>query len=183
MSTEVLQTLLGRTPHMLSGVVLHQHVRHPVKGRVYPAVIPSATAAASECNYGRYDKDDASGNDYSVQGVLLLNLSPSEVKIFDYFEEEGIDYNRTRVHVYLPESAISNVEFNMLRKKDSALSHDNCKESFCCVETNAYIWARGVEDLDLSQLWDYETFRREHLKWYLESTVKPCRNEIMHMKT
>ncbi|KAL7478134.1 hypothetical protein ACHAW6_003909 [Cyclotella cf. meneghiniana] len=183
MSTEVLQTLLGRTPHMLSGVVLHQHVRHPVKGRVYPAVIPAATGAASQCNDRRYDKNEASGHIYSVQGVLLLNLSPSEVEIFDYFEDEGIDYIRTRVDVHVPESAISSVEFNLLKKKDPSLSHDYCKERFRCVETNAYIWARGAEDLDLLQRWDYEAFRREYLNWYLESTVKPCRYEMMHMET
>jgi hypothetical protein len=60
---------------------------------------------------------------------------------------------------------------------------DYCRERFRCVETNAYIWARGAEDLDLLQHWDYEAFRREHLKGYLESTVKPCRNEVMHMKS
>ncbi|KAL3804632.1 hypothetical protein HJC23_008447 [Cyclotella cryptica] len=178
MSTEVLQTLLGRTPPMVSGVVLHQHVRHPVKGKVYPAVIPSAMAAASRCNDGRYIKDDASGNDTSVQGVLLLNLSMKEIKILDYFEEEGIDYIRTEVDVCVPESAISNVDFALLDRNGPLPPRGGCEQGMRCLETNAYIWARGAEDLDLWKQWDFETFRGVHLKWYLESTVKPCRSEI-----
>ena len=77
MSEEVLSCLLGRIPSMLPRVVLKNHSRHPVRDRVYPGVIPSTLTSSA------------------VEGVLLFDLSPLEMKLLDYFEEESIDYKRT----------------------------------------------------------------------------------------
>jgi len=133
MSEEVLSCLLGRIPSMLPRVVLKNHSRHPVRDRVYPGVIPSTSTSSS------------------VEGVLLFDLSPLDMKLLDYFEEEGIDYKRTDVQVQIPDAT-----------------------SF---ETQAYIWCKHTSTLDLTKDWDYANFRQQHLDWYLSSTVKPCRIE------
>ncbi len=166
MSTEVLQTLLGRTPITLPGVVLQNHVRHPVKGQVYPAVLPSTVAAPASAFH----------RDHSVEGILIIDLSPRDMKIFDYFEEEGIDYTRTTVVAHVPES--SNAYLQQLEKNKSILWKDTDKEGYRSVQTNAYIWARGADTLDLTKPWVYEQFRKNRLEWYLESTVKPCAKEF-----
>ncbi|KAL7459497.1 hypothetical protein ACHAWC_011295, partial [Mediolabrus comicus] len=86
MSEEVLSCLLGRIPSMLPRVVLKNHSRHPVRDRVYPGVIPSTLTSSA------------------VEGVLLFDLSPLEMKLLDYFEEESIDYKRTDVQVQIPDA-------------------------------------------------------------------------------
>jgi hypothetical protein len=88
----------------------------------------------------------------AVEGVLLFDLSPLEMKLLDYFEEESIDYKRTDVQVQIPDAT--------------------------SMETQAYIWCKNISTLDLTKDWDYEHFRRQRLDWYLSSTVKPCRVEI-----
>ena len=100
--------------------------------RVYPGVIQKKGSA--------------------VEGVLLLDINSSELTCLDYFEEEGVEYKRSIVHVQTP-------------------ADDN-------VETNAYIWARGPIKLDVSCDWDYDKFLRENLDSYLTTTVKPCRDTI-----
>ncbi len=156
MSEEVLHCLLGRIPRMLPKVILQNHSRHPVRQHVYPGVIPSSSTSAA------------------VEGVLILDLSPLEVKLLDYFEEEGIDYKRTNLQVHIP-------DVNCLEKDVQALvtnSIEDCGNlSNRILETQAYIWLKDTATLDTTQDWAFEEFRRNHLDWYLQYTVKPCRCE------
>lgn len=46
------------------------------------------------------------------------------------------------------------------------------------IQTNTYIWALGSESLDLSCDWNFSTFLRNHLGWFLENTVGPCRVQV-----
>lgn len=150
MSEEVLSCLLGRIPSMLPRVVLKNHSRHPVRHRVYPGVIQSTSTSSS-----------------SVEGVLLFDLSPLEIKLLDYFEEEGIDYKRTDVQVQIPGVDTTSIQSIITENTDSDGS----------LETQAYIWCKHISTLDLTKDWDYANFRQQHLDWYLSSTVKPCRVE------
>lgn len=170
MATEVVQTLLGRSPCSISGVVLPNHSRHPVKGHVYPAVLPTTTSLEKEESNRGVD-----GN-RSVEGLLLLDLSPLEMEMFDYFEDEGIDYIRQRVEVHVPQSSIANVDTSVT-ERNFEFSKSPIINGYV-VETNAYIWARGEGTLDTTKTWDYEAFRKEFLGWYLDSTVKPCRKDF-----
>lgn len=153
MSEEVLSCLLGRIPSMLPRVVLKNHSRHPVRDRVYPGVIPCHPSSLSSSSS-------------SVEGVLLFDLSPLEIKLLDYFEEEGIDYKRTDVQVQIPDVDTS-IQSILTENTDSNGS----------LETQAYIWCKHISTLDLTKDWDYANFRQQHLDWYLSSTVKPCRVE------
>lgn len=149
MSEEVLSCLLGRIPSMLPRVVLKNHSRHPVRHRVYPGVIPSTSTSSS-----------------SVEGLLIFDLSPLEIKLLDYFEEESIDYKRTDVQVQIPDVDTS-IQSILTENTDSDGS----------LETQAYIWCKHISTLDLTKDWVYANFRQQHLDWYLSSTVKPCRVE------
>lgn len=163
MAPEVVQALLGKKLCSIPGAVLQRHVRYPVAEQVYPAVLPATT------------NQDLN----SVEGMLLLDLSSSDMKMFDYFEDEGVDYIRKRVEVQIPESSISSLHDSLLERNFPLTSQSNVKRGYCCVQTNAYIWSRGEDTLDKSKVWDYESFRKQHLQWYLESTVIPCRREFM----
>ena len=101
------------------------------------------------------------------------------MKMLDYFEDEGVDYIRKRVEVRIPDSSIANLDHTLLARNFPILSKSNSKNGYHYVQTNAYIWARGEDTLDLSKVWDYESFRKQHLQWYLDSTVYPCRNEFI----
>jgi len=98
--------------------------------------------------------------------VLLFDLSPLEMKLLDYFEEESIDYKRTDVQVQIPDVDTS-IQSILTENTDSDGS----------LETQAYIWCKHISTLDLTKDWDYANFRQQHLDWYLSSTVKPCRVE------
>ena len=156
MSEEVLHCLLGRIPRMLPQVILQNHTRHPVRQHVYPGVIPSARTSAA------------------VEGVLLYDLSSLEVKMLDYFEEEGIDYKRANVQVQIPDVNLMDENIQTLLtnsiKVDDNLSNRTLK-------TQAYIWLKDTDALDITQDWDFEDFKQNHLDWYLQYTVKPCRDE------
>ena len=145
MSPDVLRVLLGRVPTMLPNARLHGHSRHPVRGMVYPGVIPVKNA-------------DSSG----VEGVLLLDITSSEMKCLDYFEVEGTDYIRSNVEVEIP------------GRHDTG-DADTGKRT---MKADAYIWTLGESKLDLSCGWDYDVFLQKHLEWYRETVVRPCRDEI-----
>lgn len=156
MSEEVLHCLLGRVPQMLPKVVLQNHSRHPVRQHVYPGVIPSSSTSAA------------------VEGLLLLDLSAVEIKLLDYFEEEGIDYKRTNLQVHVPDVNSLTGDIQTL-VANSIKDDDNLSKGI--LKTQAYIWLKDTATLDTTQDWDFEEFRRNRLDWYLQHTVKPCRDE------
>ena len=137
---------------MLPKVILQHHCRHPVRQHVYPGVMPSTSTSAAP-----------------VEGILLFELSPIEVKLLDYFEEEGVDYRRTDVQVQIP----------VVDSLDKTIQ-TYCKDDYFSdgiFKTQAYIWLKDTSTLDITKGWDFEEFRQKHLDWYLKSTVKPCRVE------
>lgn len=141
---------------MLPQVVLQNHSRHPVRQRVYPGVIPSTHTSAA------------------VEGVLLVDLSSLEVKMLDYFEEEGIEYKRTNVQVQIPEVNSMDEDIQTLVTNSIKVDDDLSNR---ILKTQAYIWLKDTDTLDLTQDWDFEDFKKNCSDWYLQYTVKPCREE------
>ncbi len=176
---------------MLHHVQLKKHSRHPVKGCVYPGVIPRDSSSSKGDTFQKSDvttemKITFTGD--SVEGVLLLDISPMELKCLDYFEEEGVDYTRTLVEVDVPytnENEKLLQSSNLLMQSPISPSAEPIArsepKSYVKVQTNAYIWARHHTDLDVSKSWHYDLFRRDHLASYLENTVTPCRIEFEKM--
>ena len=141
---DVLRTLLGRVPEMdpRPAFLPPEYSRHPVKNHVFPGVILN---------------NDSSAQNEPVQGILLSGITPEEMKIFDYFEDEGIEYERCKVDVCLESS-----------KWD--VSNDS-------VAADLYLWVGGEHHLDLESSWSFEDFCTHQLPWYIRSVVKPCKEE------
>lgn len=139
MSPHVVRVLIGRE---LEGqkAWLRNFSCHPVSKRVYPGIIPSE------------------GKEVKGKGVkgLLMGLDQREIKILDYFEDEGVDYSRQQVSVEVMGSDIKLTR----------------------IPSQAYVWNCGGDKLDLGNRWDYEKFLTQHLDGYLERVVKPCRTEV-----
>ena len=38
-----------------------------------------------------------------------------------------------------------------------------------------------ISQLDLSKEWSYDNFVTTHLDWYLDNTVRPCREELVRL--
>ena len=150
-SQEVLHCLLGRIPPMLPKVVLKKYSRYPVRQQVYPGVIQSTP-------------------DAFVEGVLLLDLTEIEVKVLDYFEDEGVDYKRTNVQVFIDSL---HEDTQALLAKSNSNDYEMDSKMF---KSQAYIWMKGSSTLETTKEWNIEDFQK-HLEWYLQYTVKPCRDE------
>jgi hypothetical protein len=175
MSPDVLRELLGRIPAMLPGVTLSNHSRHPVHGRVYPGVIPTPPPLLPA---GRSDDIaivDNMPTTSSVEGILLLDITPLELRRLDWFEEEGVDYTRTNVRVAVSSSSRTSSHEDGSKPNENNADDDGGNTNSDNVGTQAYLWSLGTSRLDLSRDWDYDAFLRNHLDNYLETTVGPCR--------
>jgi hypothetical protein len=82
MSPQVLRVLIGRVPELLQPALLSNYRRHPVRGEVFPGLIPSSSL------------------DDETQGILLQGLSETELTVLDWFE--GHEYVRRDVKVQVP---------------------------------------------------------------------------------
>ena len=88
-------------------------------------------------------------------GYLVQNLQDSELIRLDWFEDK--EYKRLDCVVETLEDGKS-------------------------YRTQVYLWNNPLEELDISQEWDYEHFRGNNLQWYLTNTVEPCRTELDRRK-
>jgi hypothetical protein len=100
-----------------------------------------------------------------VSGLLYTQLSPSEMKRLDWFE--GSEYQRMDVAVETGESVVI----------DSKLSNPAAS-----VVAHMYVWSDPIEDLDVSQDWSYDDFRTRHLSRYLQTSVRPCLDELERLQ-
>ena len=93
-----------------------------------------------------------------VNGYLLKNLDSVEMKLMDWFE--GDEYERRLVKV-------------------STLKNDDSNTKNAIIDAYAYIWKPHLlGELILEAEWCYDTFCTDHLDWYMENTVRPCRAEM-----
>ncbi len=154
MAPEVLETLIGRVPEMVKPAFLPAgFTRHPVKGQVYPGVISNTASKTLVDPPVSLDEIKES----CVKGVLLKDISVSEMEMFDYFEDE--DYERLIVPVY---TYVHGENHNEIQQ----------------VDAHTYIWCAGDSLLHLEKNWSYDHFREQFLSWYLTATVGPCHEDF-----
>ncbi|VEU33607.1 unnamed protein product [Pseudo-nitzschia multistriata] len=155
MSPEVLRTLIGRVPSIEDrpAYLPWGYSRHPVSGRVFPAVIENAS-----------DKD-------RVKGLLLSGITDEELEVFDWFEADEYERRSLPVSLLGPEAG-------------SPGGGGSCESDATEVEVDAdvYIWCAGDRFLEMGSAWDFEGFCTHDLKWYLRSTVRPCRDDYDRLK-
>jgi len=128
MSPQVLRVLIGRLPELVHSATLEGYRRHPVKGQSFPGMIAGVG---------------------SVQGMLLKELTVSEMNVLDWFE--GEEYTRKDVNI-------------------------QCGTTLEMTQT--YVWSNPLSDLDTLSEWSYEDFCDFRLDSYLSHTVKPCRIKL-----
>ena len=116
-----------------------------------------------------------------VQGILLSGITPTELKIFDWFEDD--DYERCSAPVSLrSKNGDKNKNTNKNKSDDDDGYHDGDDDDYdyvgvVVVNANVYIWSAGEQLLDLESSWSFDEFCTHKLDWYLESTVHPCKEE------
>lgn len=124
MAPEVLKLLIKRVPESRAAT-LKGYARYRVKGQVFPAIIPSTSES-------------------KVKGMVLMELSRSELHILDVYESE--EYYRATVEPELEDGSTS--------------------------PADVYVWKDEHKGQLLLQQpdWDYSEFMQQHLPAYLDMT-------------
>ncbi|TVU33473.1 hypothetical protein EJB05_25293 [Eragrostis curvula] len=163
MAEEVVRILLSCIPPS-APALLPNHQRFSIKGRVYPAILPV--------------------QGQQVNGKVFKDLTDRELEVFDLFEDE--EYVRKTVEVSLTVSAFQPCRHNLIAHFISnsgtlffiiiiscvvQLMEDvwNFQDTSEKLLVYAYIWV-NPSDPDLFGEWDFEEWRKVHLKDYLEMT-------------
>jgi gamma-glutamylcyclotransferase (GGCT)/AIG2-like uncharacterized protein YtfP len=132
MYPQVLHALLNRVPSK-SKAAIHGYKRYKIKGQVFPGVIP----ATPECK---------------VEGVLLKELTPEDMVVFDEFE--GEEYYKLPIQPQL----ISEENGNEIASTTAPAP---------VIDASVYIWQDSLRDLLYGE-WDPEAFAKTHLESYVE---------------
>ncbi|EFN58718.1 hypothetical protein CHLNCDRAFT_140371 [Chlorella variabilis] len=119
MYPEVLNALINRVPKMEPAVILG-YQRYRIRGQVFPGTIRSAP-------------------DSQVAGMVLLDLQPDELEMFDEFE--GDEYYKEGVEARL--------------------------EGGAACPTTVYIWQDSLRSYLYGE-WDPQEFRERELERYVE---------------
>ncbi|WIA33423.1 hypothetical protein OEZ86_006556 [Tetradesmus obliquus] len=119
MAPEVLKLLIKRVPESRAAT-LKGYARYRVKGQVFPAIIPSTSES-------------------KVKGMVLMELSRSELHILDVYESE--EYYRATVEPELEDGSTS--------------------------PADVYVWKDEHKHL-LDGEWIYEEWRQLHLHRWVE---------------
>lgn len=70
-------------------------------------------------------------------------------------------------------------EYERRLVKVSTLKNDDSNTKNAIIDAYAYIWKPHLlGELILEAEWCYDTFCTDHLDWYMENTVRPCRAEM-----
>ncbi|CAI9099505.1 OLC1v1036344C1 [Oldenlandia corymbosa var. corymbosa] len=122
LADDVVRVLLHRVPRS-SPAVLRDFHRFSIKGRVYPAILP---IEAKE-----------------VVGKVLLDITPFELEILDYFEDD--EYERKTVDVYLMDTSEK-------------------------MQVDTYVWC-NKSDPNLYGEWDFEEWKRLHKEDFIKMSM------------
>ncbi|CAI9099507.1 OLC1v1036344C7 [Oldenlandia corymbosa var. corymbosa] len=137
LADDVVRVLLHRVPRS-SPAVLRDFHRFSIKGRVYPAILP---IEAKE-----------------VVGKVLLDITPFELEILDYFEDD--EYERKTVDVYLMESC------GVMPKGPKSDSKDTSEK----MQVDTYVWC-NKSDPNLYGEWDFEEWKRLHKEDFIKMSM------------
>jgi gamma-glutamylcyclotransferase (GGCT)/AIG2-like uncharacterized protein YtfP len=174
MAEQVVTSLLGRMPSHTKARVMG-YTRHPVRDVVYPAVIPAITIT-------REEEDDVVGA-AAVEGLLLQDLAPGEMRRLDWYE--GTDYKRVSVLVELLLPDDDNNDDTTTTKaepSEKAAAVSTTRTTTTTTTTSAYMyqWDSLLERLDTERSWDYEAFVRNHLPDYgSAAALLPARQRML----
>ncbi|MCJ1246831.1 hypothetical protein MMC30_004040 [Trapelia coarctata] len=121
----------------LKPALLHNYTRRKIRGRDYPAIIPTSLPT---------DPSTTNGDTPApcVRGTLVTGLTDGDIYRLDIFEAD--EYERRKVKV------------KVLGGKDGS---EEVEE----VEADAYIWSESMDMLE-DEEWNFEDFVREKMsRW------------------
>ncbi|EEA24227.1 hypothetical protein TMatcc_007300 [Talaromyces marneffei ATCC 18224] len=143
------KALLTTRPALLPG-----YRRYRVQNADYPAILPYAPPDES-----------------SVLGVVVTGLTEGDVLRLDWFE--GSMYEKRAVKVRVPKAGSKDEkdddEDKFLQKGLDQAAHlvgkqeDEMEE----VEATTYVWTDPEANLDMGAEWDFESFKRDKLEWWI----------------
>lgn len=137
MYPQVLQALLNRVPSSCKACI-HGFKRYNIKGQLFPAVIK----ASPDCK---------------VEGVLLRELTPEDMIVFDEFE--GDEYYKLPVQPQV-----------MLEDGNESSGTTAAATAAATVFASVYIWQDSLRGL-LYGVWDPEYFAKTHLEAYVKMCI------------
>jgi hypothetical protein len=175
MSEQVLEILIGRVPKMIKPCYLPGYRRFPVRNFVFPGVIPCEQAMETisyfpkAVNRNLQLPPQLETNTEYVEGVLLTDLSSTEMQVFDWYEDTA--YLRSVVSVWAPCPYKRYDQIGNPSPGASSVLWEKC-------DANIYLWANPLTELEMDNDWDNAYFLQNKLQWYLENTVIPCRKQL-----
>ncbi|KAL2003350.1 hypothetical protein VTN02DRAFT_4170 [Thermoascus thermophilus] len=162
--------------------ILHGYRRHRVRGADYPAIIPahSTTTTSSSSTDTAETEDPTSTKQTSdphpyVLGTLVSGLTDGDLYRLDLFE--GSEYEKRPVRVRMLRKAVGlggRQEASIGKKGEEHIRDvlDAAGEEIADegdeVDALTYVWIGGQEKLEDGE-WDFETFRRDKLRWWVEA--------------
>ncbi|KAG0236513.1 hypothetical protein BGW41_000381 [Actinomortierella wolfii] len=143
MHPRILNAIAPANPHVARCLVsarLPGYVRHPYHNAPYPGMIASADPASS-----------------NVDGILIFGLTPVDHAKLDEFE--GDEYTRTTVQAIVQDE----VPASFLREKRPLSAGST-------ISATTYLFSGPLHHLDQTKQWDYETFERDHLDHWMQTS-------------
>ncbi|KAL1970793.1 hypothetical protein VTN77DRAFT_2627 [Rasamsonia byssochlamydoides] len=160
--------------------ILHGYRRHRVRGADYPGIIPVTAKTSSDGSTQGTTPEGSSNMDHSVLGTLVTGLTDGDIYRLDCFE--GSDYEKRKVKVRVLRSAVGGNDDDDKNptSSDPTTNNDRSIQDVLDearaqladegeeVEAMTYVWIGGEEALE-DREWDFETFKREKLQWWVDA--------------
>lgn len=120
----------------------------------YPAILPYSGGPDSE--------------ESAVLGVVVTGLTEGDVLRLDGFE--GSMYEKRAVKVKVPKRSEKDEDDDKALQKGldhtahlAGKEEDEMEE----IEATTYVWTDPEWDLDMHAEWDFESFKKDKLKWWI----------------
>lgn len=153
--------------------ILHGYRRHRVRGADYPGIIPVTAKTNGDAN----GPTTSSQQNPSVLGTLVSGLTDGDIYRLDMFE--GPDYEKRNVKVRVLQSVMGDNDDSVPAGDPSKKEEQNIQDVLDEarvqiadegeeVDAMTYVWIGGDEALEDLE-WDFETFKREKMKWWVDA--------------
>ncbi|KAJ5906653.1 uncharacterized protein N7473_003569 [Penicillium subrubescens] len=144
--------------------LLHGYRRHRVRGADYPGIVAETDP-----------KTESESAESAVLGVLVYGLTDGDIYRLDKYE--GGEYVKETVNVRALRTSVQDGDVGGEEKVEEASSESQLRDMLRAAGSNVadegdevvaatYVWIAGKERLEEEE-WDFETFRRDKLAWWV----------------
>jgi hypothetical protein len=149
--------------------LLHGYRRHRVRGADYPGIVAENEPESGSKSEG---KPPGSAPETAVLGVLVYGLTDGDIHRLDKYE--GSEYVKETVNVgalraQSQEGAVEGDVTSEMQLRDMLVATgSNVADEGEEVVAATYVWVAGKDRLEEME-WDFETFRRDKLAWWVKA--------------